>query len=132
MTSFTWAAIVTLLNIALLLWVGAMVGQARTKYHIEAPATTGHPMFERAFRIQMNTIENTVMFLPTVWLVALYGAATIVGAAGAVWIVGRIIYALGYRKDPAKRGLGYGISLLAFAVLLLDAIVGLVRALFVA
>lgn len=130
MTSFTWTAIVTLLNIALLLWVGAMVGQARAKYHIEAPATTGHPMFERTFRVQMNTIENTVIFLPTVWLAALYGATIIIRAAGAVWIVGRTMYALGYRKDPAKRGLGYGISLLAFAVLLLNAIGGLVRTLF--
>ncbi len=131
MTSYTSATIITLLNIILLLWVGAMAGPARGKYHIEAPATTGHPMFERAFRIQMNTIENTVLFLPTVWIAALYGATTIVGVAGAVWIAGRILYALGYRKDPAKRGLGYGISLLAFAVLLLDAMAGLVRALFI-
>jgi len=132
MTSYTWAAIVTLLNIFLLLWLAAMVAQARGKYRIQAPATTGHPLFERAFRVQMNTIENTVMFLPVVWLAALYGATTIIGAAGAVWIVGRVLYALRYRKDPAKRGLGYVISLLAFAALLLDAMVGLVRVLLVA
>jgi uncharacterized MAPEG superfamily protein len=130
MTSYTWAAIVTLLNIFLLLWVGAIVGQARGKYHIVAPATTGHPLFERAFRVQMNTIENTVMFLPAVWLAARYGTAAIIVAAGGVWIAARIVYALGYLKEPAKRGLGYGVSLLAFAVVLLDAMVGLARALF--
>ena len=132
MDSYTWAAIVTLLNIFLLLWVGAIVGHARAKYHIQAPATTGHPMFERAFRVQMNTIENTVMFVPAIWLAARYGTTAILGAAGAVWIAGRILYAVAYRKDPAKRGLGYGISLLAFAVVLLDAIAGLARALLAA
>lgn len=85
-------------------------------------------MSERAFRIQMNTIENTVMFLPTVCLAALYGATTIIGAAGAVRIAGCILYARGYRKDADKRDLVHGICLFAFAVLLLDAIDGLVRA----
>lgn len=129
MPTYTWPAFITLLNIVLLLWVGALVGQARSKYQIVAPATTGHPMFERAFRIQMNTIESTVSFLPAVWLAALYGATTLVGAAGLVWIGGRILYALADRKDPAQRGLGYGICTLAFAVLLLDAAIGLARSL---
>jgi len=132
MSSYTWPAIITLLNIVLLAWVSALVAQARGKYHIAAPATTGDPMFERSFRVQMNTIENTVIFLPAVWLAALYGATTLVGAAGLVWIGGRINYALAYRKDPAKRGLGFGISSLAFAVVLFDAAIGLVRALLAA
>ncbi|SPE19966.1 conserved membrane hypothetical protein [Burkholderiales bacterium] len=129
MLSYTWPAIITLLNIVLLLGVGALVGRARAKYHIVAPATTGDPMFERAFRVQMNTIESTVIFLPVVWLAALYGAATLIALAGIVWIGGRVVYALAYLKDPAKRGLGYGVSTLAFAVLLLDAAVEVARSL---
>lgn len=125
----TWPAIITLLNIVLLLWVGALVGRARVQYKVAAPATTGNPMFERAFRVQMNTIENTVIFLPALWLAALGGATTLIAMAGLIWIAGRIVYAVAYLKDPAKRGPGYLVSILAFAVLLLDAAVGIVRAL---
>jgi glutathione S-transferase len=132
MLSYTWPAIITLLNLVLLLWVGALVGRARAKYHVLAPATTGDPMFERAFRVQMNTIESTMTFLPAVWLAALYGPARLVAVAGIVWIGARIVYALAYLKDPAKRGPGYGVSALAFAVLLLDAAWGLARSLLAA
>ncbi|HYA65925.1 MAG TPA: MAPEG family protein [Burkholderiaceae bacterium] len=130
MSSYTWPAIVTLLNILLLSWVSALVAQARGKYQIAAPATTGHPMFERTFRVQMNTIENTMVFLPAVWLAALYGATVLVGVAGLLWIAGRIIYAVAYRRDPAGRGVGFGLSGLAFAIVLLDAIVGMARSFF--
>ena len=127
MSSYTWPAIVTFLNIVLLLWVGALVGQARSKYQIAAPATTGNPMFERTFRVQMNTIESTVVFLPSVWLAALYGASALIGAAGLLWIAGRVLYAHGYRLDPARRGPGYGVSSVALAVVLLDAAIRMGR-----
>jgi len=126
----TWPAIITLLNLALLVWVGAMVGAARGKYQVPAPATTGNPLFERAFRVQMNTLENTVLFLPALWLAALEGGpAWLVSAAGLIWIGARVLYALAYARDPAKRGPGFAASMLAVMVLAIDAGLGLARAL---
>ncbi len=130
MVSTTWPAIITLLNIMLLLWTGALVVRARTKYAISAPATTGDPDFERTFRVQMNTLENSTVFLPAVWLAALYGATMLVAVAGLVWIGARVAYAMAYAKDPAKRAPSFGISLLALAVLVGYAAFGVARALF--
>jgi glutathione S-transferase len=128
-TPYTWPAIITVLNIALLMWVSTMVGNARKKYGIAAPATTGDPMFERIFRVQMNTLENSVIFLPALWLAAVYGAGSLVVVAGLIWIGGRVVYALAYVKDPAKRSAGFGIASIGFVVLLVAAIVGIVRTL---
>lgn len=130
MVSTTWPAIITLLDIMLLLWTGALVGRARTKYAISAPATTGNPDFERTFRVQMNTLENSTVFLPAVWLAALYGATMLVAVAGLVWIGARAAYAMAYTKDPAKRAPSFGTSLLALAVLVGYAAFGVARALF--
>ena len=132
MNSYAWPASITLLNILLLVWAGIRVARARARYGVAAPATSGDPNFERTFRVQMNTLENTVIFLPALWLDALYGHGWIVSAAGVVWIVARIVYALTYVRDPAKRGPGFGIAFAAFAVLAIDAAIGLVRSLLAA
>jgi uncharacterized MAPEG superfamily protein len=121
-------ALVTLLTVLLLLGTMWAVGHARGKYAIEAPATSGHPVFERAYRVQMNTLEQTVMFLPTLWLAANYGFSGWAGAAGLVWLAGRVWYALAYLKDPARRGPGFGLAMLGWAALLLMAGIGIVRA----
>ena len=94
MPNFT--AFVTLLAVILYFWTGFRVGQARAKCGVKAPATTGHPDFERAFRIQMNTLEWMPIFLPAIWLAALY--VSDIGAAllGVVWIAGRVLYMRGY------------------------------------
>ncbi len=122
-----WPAALTLLTLALLLWVAGIVGHYRGKYGIAAPAVTGNPHFERAYRVQMNTIENTLVFLPALWLAALWGSSTVVAACGLLWLVGRIVYALAYLKDPATRSLGFGISSFASVVLMGSAAYGLVR-----
>jgi uncharacterized membrane protein YecN with MAPEG domain len=125
----TWPALITLLNVGLLGWTGALVARARTRYHVAAPATTGNPDFERVFRVQMNTIEASVMFLPTLWLAATFGTPMVVAVAGMVWVAGRVLYVFGYIQAAAKRGTGFGIASLGFIVLLLDAAVGLARSL---
>ncbi|HEY1589317.1 MAG TPA: MAPEG family protein, partial [Rhodanobacter sp.] len=89
-------ALVTLLTVLLLLGTMWVVGRARDKYGIKAPAVSGDPAFERAYRVQMNTLENTVMFLPVLWLAATYGFSGWAGIAGLVWLVGRVWYALAY------------------------------------
>jgi uncharacterized MAPEG superfamily protein len=122
-------ALVTLLTMLLLLGTVYAVGRARGKYGIKAPAVSGHPAFERAYRVQMNTLENTVMFLPTLWLAANYGFTGWAGIAGLVWLAGRVWYALAYLGDAGKRGPGYMIGMAAWAVLLVMACIGVCRAL---
>ena len=122
------SALVTLLTVLLLFACMAVVGRARGKYGIKAPAVSGHPQFERAYRVQMNTLEASVMFLPTLWLATQFGFGGWAGIAGLVWIAGRIWYALAYLRDPAKRGPGYGVGMLAWFALLLMAAFGVGRA----
>ncbi|MDQ6646566.1 MAG: MAPEG family protein, partial [Pseudomonadota bacterium] len=89
------------------------------------------PAFDRAYRVQMNTLEQTVMFLPLLWLAANYGFTGWAGIAGLVWLVGRLWYAVAYFRDPAKRGPGFGLSTLGSLALLIMAVIGLARAMMV-
>jgi hypothetical protein len=122
-------AMVVLLTVLLLFGTLYAVGRARGKYGIKAPATSGHPAFERAYRVQMNTLEATVMFLPTLWLAARYGFAGWAGVAGLVWVAGRVWYAAGYLSAPERRGGGFVLAMLGWAAVLVMAVVGVVRAL---
>lgn len=115
-------AIVTLLSLLVYFWMGLRVAGARQKTGISAPAMTGDPHLERNIRVQANTLEWLPIFLPSLWLFALYWNDRIAAVAGLVWIVGRILYALGYVADPAKRELGFGVQSLACAVLLFGAL----------
>jgi len=100
------------------------VGMAREKYKVAAPATTGNEMFERYFRVQMNTLELLIMFIPAMWIFGFYVNALAAAALGAVFIVGRIVYFFSYVKNPGKRSLGYGLSAAPVAALVIGAIVG--------
>ena len=117
-------ALVTLLTIVLMIVTTVLVGRARGKYGIHAPATTGHEGFERAFRVQMNTQEGAIMFLPTLWIAAGFGNPQYAALAGAVWLVGRVWYAAAYSVPGRNRGPGFAIGLLALAALLLMAFWG--------
>lgn len=119
-------AIITLCSLLLLFVTIIFVGYARTKYGVKAPATSGNDNFERIFRVQMNTLENLILFLPALWLFSEYVSPLWAGVVGAVWLVGRIDYALSYARAAAARGRGYVISVLAFAVLAIGAAVGIV------
>jgi glutathione S-transferase len=121
-------ALVVLLTVILQFGTMFAVGHARGKYRIEAPAISGHPAFERAYRVQMNTLESTVMFLPTLWLAVHYGYVLWAGVAGLVWVLGRVWYALAYLQDAKKRGTGYMVSMVGWAVLAVMAAVGWIRA----
>jgi glutathione S-transferase len=106
-------ALVTLLAIAFYFYTSLNVARSRTRTGVKAPAMSGHPDFERAFRIQMNTLEWMPIFLPSLWLFAIYIGDAIAAGIGAVWIVGRIVYFLGYSKEAAKRSPGFAIQALA-------------------
>jgi uncharacterized membrane protein YecN with MAPEG domain len=102
--------LVTLLAILFYFFTSMNVSRTRARTGVKVPATSGHPDFERAFRIQMNTLEWMPIFLPSLWLFAIYINDTIAAAIGAVWIIGRIIYFIGYSKAAAKRGPGFAIQ----------------------
>ena len=123
------SALVTLLAIALYFYMGANVGQMRIKHHVKAPATTGAPEFERAFRVQMNTLEHLPAFLPLLWLATFYfhTAPWAPAAAGLVWIIGRVLYMTGYMAAPEKREVGFITAAVAEVGLFLLAIAGIVE-----
>jgi glutathione S-transferase len=111
-------AIIICLALIMYLWTLANVGRMRARHKIMPPTTTGHPEFERAFRVQQNTLEQLVIFLPSLWLFSCMVSALWGPVIGAVWILARILYALGYYKAVPQRMLGFAISLLANGVLL--------------
>jgi len=119
---YHYTAIITLLAILFYFFTSFQVGKAREKFGIKAPAITGNPDFERVFRVQMNTLEWLPIFLPSLWLFAIYISDPIAAALGLVWIVGRILYLNGYSQAASKRGTGFGIQALAAAVLLFGAL----------
>ena len=105
---------------------GGIVGYARGKYGIKAPATTGSAEFERAFRVHQNTLEGLIVFVPAIWLFANYVHATAAAIIGAVALIGRVLYARGYMADPEKRGPGAGICGITNMILVLGALIGLI------
>lgn len=117
-------ALVVLLTVVLQLWMMAAVGFARQRSGIQAPAMSGDPALERAVRVQANTVEQVLIFLPSFGLALMYWGALAASIGGLVWVAGRVLYALSYWKDPRKRGLGFMIGFLASVALLLGGAVG--------
>ena len=115
-------ALVTLLAIAFYLFTCINVSRSRTKTGVKVPAMSGHPDFERAFRIQMNTLEWMPIVLPSLWLFAIYISDAVAAGIGALWIAGRIVYFIGYSKAAAKRGPGFLIQGIAAIALWVGAI----------
>jgi len=115
-------AIVTLLALLAYVWMGVRVGAARRTSGIAAPAMSGDPMLERYLRVQGNTLEWLPIFLGSLWLFAHYWGDLPAAILGLVWIVGRVLYALGYSAAADKRELGFMVQLVATAVLLFGAL----------
>ncbi len=107
----------------------ALVGRARARYGVKAPAMTGHPDFERTNRVHYNTLENLVTFIPAVLLFAIYLDARWAAGFGFLFVIGRAAYAVGYLQAAEKRALGAGISGLTNIALMLGALFGVIRAL---
>lgn len=124
------AAFITAFSLLLYVVLSFKVGAARGKYGVHAPATTGNEAFERVYRVQMNTLEQLVFFLPSLWLFAMYVQLPLLqGILGAGWIIGRMIYAKAYYKAAEKRVAGFIISLTSASLLLIGGIYGVVRVL---
>lgn len=125
-----WPVLVTLGALLFYFWTGMMVGNARRKYNVPAPATTGNPDFERVFRVQMNTLEWLPMFLVSLWIFATYWDGRVAALIGLIWIVGRYMYAHGYMIEAGQRSMGFLIQALAVAVLFVGGLIGALMALF--
>ena len=117
---------ITLAALGVYAWTGFNAGAARVKYAVAAPSMDGPAGFQRAQRVQMNTLEQLPLLLAPLWLCALFLGDTWAAAGGALWCVGRILYALGYYRDPAKREAGFVIAIAACGLLVAGSCAGLV------
>jgi uncharacterized membrane protein YecN with MAPEG domain len=121
-----WLGFVTVAALIEYMVLGVLVGRARMKYGVAAPATTGHPMFERYFRVHQNTMEVLIVFVPGLWLFARYVNAGVAVALGLAFVAARIVYAMGYLKDPEKREAGAIATVVINAVLIIGSLIGLI------
>ena len=119
---YHFTALVTCLAMMFFFFTSTRVARARASFDVKAPAITGNPDFERVFRVQMNTLEWMPIFLPSLWLFAIYISDPVAAALGIVWIAGRVLYMTGYSQAANKRGTGFGIQALAAGILLSGAL----------
>lgn len=125
---FLLVALVTALAVALCMALALRVAWYRTRYRVAAPATAGHPEFERASRIHANTLEQIVPFVVALWLCAIYLQPLAAALGGAVWLIARVVYAFSYASDPTRRGPGFAIAAIATIALIVGALLGIAMA----
>jgi uncharacterized membrane protein YecN with MAPEG domain len=120
-----YATLIVLLALIQYVWFTMRVGMARGKYKVDAPACAGNEIFERLFRVQQNTLEQLIVFIPATFAFAFYLSDLWVLAPGIVFILGRFLYSAEYTGDPKKRAPGMGLTLVANAALIVGALFGL-------
>jgi len=128
--SHAYVAIVTLLALLTYFWMSLQVPVARRKTGIAAPAMTGDPLLERTIRAHYNTLEWLPIFLPALWIFAIYWSDLVAAGLGLLWIVGRIVYQIGYVSAPEKRAPGFLIQFIAVVVLVLGGLGRLIYVVF--
>ena len=122
-------AVATLLALLVALWTAIRVAFTRGRVKIPPPATTGSPELECALRVQANTVEQFIIFLPALWLAALYFQGWIPGVLGLLWCLGRVLYGLGYTAEkPGAREPGFMLAMLSTLALIVLAGIGIVQA----
>ena len=119
--------IVTALAVLQFLVFGFKVARARGRYGVKAPATTGNEIFERHFRVQQNTLEQLIAFFPGLYLFSHYFNPLVAAGLGLIYLIGREMYAFTYVKNPGKREIGYALTLLPLAILVLGSLIGALR-----
>jgi uncharacterized MAPEG superfamily protein len=122
-----WVSIVVLLAILQYVVIGMCVGRARVWYGVPAPAVTGHPKFERWYRVHQNTLEMLMAFIPAIWLYGWWVSPTWGTALGLLFVGARVIYAVQYIADPGSRRFGAFLSFFAVLALVIGGIVGAFR-----
>jgi len=116
--------LVALLAVLQLFLFGILVGRARAKYGVKAPAVNGNENFERAFRVQMNTLEQLVAFLPALFIAGQYWSKALVAAIGLIYLIGRFVYWRSYLADPSKRKTGFLLTVIPTFILLASGLIG--------
>jgi glutathione S-transferase len=127
MSLHPYAAFVTGLALLVYLWTVVACSRARSRTGVRAPAVTGNAEFERYFRVQQNTIEQLVLFLPSLWLFSLALSPIWAGIIGLVFVAARVLYAASYARDPAARGPGFTIGFVATILLLFGGLAGVIK-----
>jgi glutathione S-transferase len=123
--NLTWVSLVTILALIMYIVVMVNVGRARAKYGVQPPSISGNPDFERVYRVQQNTLEQLIVFLPALWIFAYFINPIAAAILGAVWIGGRILFAWGYYQAAEKRRPGFAIGVLVTMTLLLGSLIGI-------
>ncbi|MBL6687620.1 MAG: MAPEG family protein [Pseudomonadales bacterium] len=117
--------LISLLAVLQFVVFGILVGRARGVYGVKAPATTGHEQFERWFRVHYNTLEKLIVFLPALWLFGYYVGQYYAAGLGLIYLVGRLLYAVSYTRDPASRTLGTLVSELPILIMIIGGIIAI-------
>ena len=125
-----WIVLVTLATVFFYLLTGLNAASTRGKTKIAAPAMSGDPLLERALRVQGNTLEWIVIFLPSLWLWAAYLDPRVGAVLGVIWILGRYLYMRGYMQEAGKRSTGFLVQALATVILFFGALIGVLASLF--
>lgn len=116
--AYPLTALITIITLLLYFWISFNVGKARARYQVPAPRMDGSEDFQRVYRVQANTVEQLVLFLPLLWLAAGVVGDTYAAVIGGLWPVGRFLYAIGYYKDAGKRKWGFMLNILTYVILL--------------
>ncbi len=119
-----FVAIVVALALMQYMYFAALCGQARGRFNVAAPSTSGNPAFERQFRVQANTVEQLVIFLPALFLFATFVSEPIAAGVGLIFVLGRGLYAHGYAIDPSRRGPGFLLTFVSNGILLAGGLIG--------
>lgn len=125
--AYPLTGLATVAALLVFLWTGHKVSAARRQFGIKAPATSGDPGFDRVFLVQMNTLEQLALFLPALWLAAVVSVDLWAALLGAVWVVGRVVYAHAYYRDAAARGPGFLLTVVPTFILLILAVIFILR-----
>jgi len=120
-----WSDLVIVLALLQFIYFATLVAKARRIYAIKAPAISGHEVFERHFRVQMNTLEMLVLFVPALWMATKYWPTEYMAVIGAVYLIGRQLYSAAYVKDPTSRGLGFMLSFIPIVILIFSILAGI-------
>lgn len=121
-----WIVIITMLALVEFIVFSVQVGGARGKYNVKAPDTTGHEIFERHYRVHYNTLEQLVIFIPAIWAFGYYIGYIWAAGLGVIFLIGRLVYAVSYIKEPAKRGPGMLLSMVPTWIMVLGSLAGAV------